>query len=109
MTTLSRDDLRALVKPDRIHRRVFLDPGIFALEMDRIFSRTWEETTGEALADMSLSEAVRDLLPEGRLRIVVTTDDDQTRQIVVEIDWLDRAGQRVDPVRLVAWKVKPKP
>jgi phenylpropionate dioxygenase-like ring-hydroxylating dioxygenase large terminal subunit len=34
-------DLRALVRPDRVHRDIYRDPAIFALEMERIFSRTW--------------------------------------------------------------------
>jgi phenylpropionate dioxygenase-like ring-hydroxylating dioxygenase large terminal subunit len=34
-------DLRELVKPDRVHRRLYTDPAIFDLEMHRIFERTW--------------------------------------------------------------------
>lgn len=41
MDAYSIEQIRALVKPDRIHRRVFLDPGIFALEMERIFGGGW--------------------------------------------------------------------
>ena len=33
--------LRALVQPDRVHRDVYLDPGIFELEMQRLWRRTW--------------------------------------------------------------------
>src|SRR5712691_11287542 len=35
------NDLRALIKDDRIHRNVFVDPDIFALEMERVFARFW--------------------------------------------------------------------
>ena len=38
---MSNDDLRKLVREDRIHRSVFLDPEIFDLEMKRIFGRVW--------------------------------------------------------------------
>jgi phenylpropionate dioxygenase-like ring-hydroxylating dioxygenase large terminal subunit len=34
-------NLRALVREDRVHRSVYLDPAIFELEMERIFGRAW--------------------------------------------------------------------
>ncbi len=34
-------DVAALIKPDRVHRRVYQDPEIFELEMERIFGRAW--------------------------------------------------------------------
>jgi phenylpropionate dioxygenase-like ring-hydroxylating dioxygenase large terminal subunit len=39
-----RDDARALqglVEPDRVHRDVYIDPEVFQLEMERLWSRTW--------------------------------------------------------------------
>ncbi len=33
--------IAALVRDDRVHRRVYEDPAIFALEMERIFGRAW--------------------------------------------------------------------
>ena len=41
---LYRDDaraLQALVEPDRVHRDVYIDPEVFQLEMERLWSRTW--------------------------------------------------------------------
>ena len=35
------NDLSGLVRPDRVHRRVYSDPAIFVLEMERIFGRDW--------------------------------------------------------------------
>ena len=35
------DDIDGLVQPDRVHSRVYTDPGIFELEMKRIFERAW--------------------------------------------------------------------
>ena len=39
-----RDDpaaIRALVRPDAVHRDVYLDPELFRLEMERLFARSW--------------------------------------------------------------------
>ena len=41
MGRYSADDIRALVKEGRIHRKVFLDPELIELEMECIFGRTW--------------------------------------------------------------------
>lgn len=40
-TIVAPDSLRRLVQPDRVHRRLYTDPAIFALEMKRIFGRCW--------------------------------------------------------------------
>lgn len=34
-------DLGRMVEAERVHRRVYVDPDVFELEMDRIFGRTW--------------------------------------------------------------------
>ncbi len=34
-------DVAGLVQPDRVHKSVYTDPAIFALEMQRIFGRAW--------------------------------------------------------------------
>lgn len=41
MTTLTLERLRHLVREDRVHRDVYIDPAIFALEMERIHGRAW--------------------------------------------------------------------
>ncbi|CAE6840860.1 aromatic ring-hydroxylating oxygenase subunit alpha [Paraburkholderia aspalathi] len=35
------NEIETLVKDDRVHRDVYTDPKIFALEMEQIFGRTW--------------------------------------------------------------------
>ena len=41
MTSVTTDDLRRFVQPGRVHRRLYNDPAIFDLEMERIFGRQW--------------------------------------------------------------------
>lgn len=38
---LGAGDIRALVRPDHVHRRAYADPQIFAMEQERIFGRLW--------------------------------------------------------------------
>jgi phenylpropionate dioxygenase-like ring-hydroxylating dioxygenase large terminal subunit len=35
------DEIRGLVRPDHVHRRAYVDPVIFDLELERIFGRLW--------------------------------------------------------------------
>ncbi len=37
----SPTEISGLVRPGRVHRRVYTDPAIFELEMERIFGRAW--------------------------------------------------------------------
>ncbi len=37
MSFMAKDEIASLVKPDRVHRRLYTDPDIFEMEMDRIF------------------------------------------------------------------------
>src|SRR5215831_7834524 len=37
----STDEIARLIEPGRVHRRVYTDPDLFALEQARIFGRAW--------------------------------------------------------------------
>jgi phenylpropionate dioxygenase-like ring-hydroxylating dioxygenase large terminal subunit len=38
---ISETEIAGLVAPDRVHRRVYTDPDLFELELERIFARAW--------------------------------------------------------------------
>jgi phenylpropionate dioxygenase-like ring-hydroxylating dioxygenase large terminal subunit len=35
------EDIAKLIEPGRVHRRVYTDPELFELEMERIFESAW--------------------------------------------------------------------
>lgn len=41
MLDRTQDEISRLIEPGRVHRRVYTDPDLFELEMERIFSRAW--------------------------------------------------------------------
>lgn len=41
MAAPSAREIEELVQPGRVHRRVYTDPAVFALEMERIFATAW--------------------------------------------------------------------
>jgi phenylpropionate dioxygenase-like ring-hydroxylating dioxygenase large terminal subunit len=42
-------EIRSLMRPDRVHRSVYLDPDIFELEMRNVFGRAWVYVGHESL------------------------------------------------------------
>jgi phenylpropionate dioxygenase-like ring-hydroxylating dioxygenase large terminal subunit len=41
MPEITSSQISSLIEPGRIHRRLYTDPAIFDLEMDRLFGRAW--------------------------------------------------------------------
>lgn len=41
MTTGTRTDVGDLIQANRVHRDIYTDPGVFKMEMQRIFAKTW--------------------------------------------------------------------
>lgn len=66
-------EIRALVKPDGAHRRLYTDRAIFDLEMARIFDRTWI-FVGHESQIRNAGDFVRSRL--GRHEVVVVRGDD---------------------------------
>ena len=71
-----------------------------------IWMTPWDELSDEALSSLSLSPAAHKCLPDGRLEIVVTRDEQPSaaKRVHVQVDWRNHAGQYDRPVQLVAWK-----
>lgn len=82
--------------------------------MEQVMARPWAEITPDKLAQLPLPESCRQSLPGVRLQLEATAEGEpaDAKRISIRIDWQDRAGQRVVPVRLVAWRYpdeEPKP
>ena len=41
MAPLTAENIRAMVAPGRVHRRLYTDPDIFTLELEKIFGSAW--------------------------------------------------------------------
>jgi len=71
MARIDTDEIASLVRDDRIHRRVYTDPEIFDLEMDRIFGRVWIYLAHESMVPRP-GDFVRTRM--GRHDVLVTRD-----------------------------------
>jgi phenylpropionate dioxygenase-like ring-hydroxylating dioxygenase large terminal subunit len=73
-------DIAALVRDDRVHRRVYTDPEIFELEMERIFGRAWiylgHESQIRAPGDFFQSTL-------GRTPVIVTRHSDGAINVLI--------------------------
>jgi len=76
--------------------------------MEEIVSRPWDETSAEQVSSISLSPAASRRLPDAKLSVDSTEEEDGVRRIRVTIDWRTPSGGRHKPVRLVGWKFRQK-
>jgi len=76
----ANERLAMLVQPDRVHRAVYADPDIFALEMERIFGRAWlllgHESQVRNVGDYFTTRMAREPV------VVVRQDDGQVAVLV---------------------------
>lgn len=74
--------------------------------LEQVMARPWDEMAPGQLANLALSDACGQTLPDARLRVAVDPEptDANARRITVEIDWQTAAARRAVPVRLVAWR-----
>lgn len=77
--------------------------------MERLAARPWTELTPQ-VAVPQLSPPVRNRLPNAELKVEVTTSaaEPGAKRIIVSLRWQDRAGQFVQPVKVVTWRWKGK-
>lgn len=74
--------------------------------MEQIAALPWERLTPDGAADIELPAQLGQVLDDPRLSIRVTPVEETPagRRIDLQLDWRDRAGNRVEPVRLTAWR-----
>jgi hypothetical protein len=74
--------------------------------MEHMMAASWDALNPQAPPEMKLSESAAERLDEARLSVVITDSEMEAsvKQIEVRIDWVNRAGQRGAPLRLVAWR-----
>jgi phenylpropionate dioxygenase-like ring-hydroxylating dioxygenase large terminal subunit len=89
----SREELRRLVEPDRVHRSLYVDPSIFALEMERIFERTWIYLGHESqvpnpgdyiMAQIGRQHAIMVRHDDGSIRVLYNRCGHRGARLVVE-------------------------
>lgn len=76
--------------------------------MEQLMACPWDEATPERAAKMQIPPALEDWLPEATLNAAIAEDggDVPAKRCTVRIDWRNAAGQRSDPVQLVAWRYR---
>ena len=71
--------IRALVRPDSVHRDVYLDPVLFQLELKRIFARAWHYLCHESRLPRSGDYLTADIA--GNPVIVIRGEDNLVRAL----------------------------
>ena len=74
--------------------------------MERVLASSWQELNPEDPPEVMISANAAERLDDPHLSVSITESkaDVMVKRIEVRIDWLNRAGQRGEPFRLVAWR-----
>jgi len=73
--------------------------------IERITARPYDQLSAARTSEFGLSDAARQLLPDGELDVAVdeVSGPPRGRRIRVNVRWRNPAGQYDAPVRLTAW------
>ena len=74
--------------------------------MERAFGLPWNELNEQTAASIAISHSATESLDEPRLQVSIETMNDSipAKRIVVRISWVNRAGERVEPIQLISWQ-----
>ena len=75
--------------------------------MERLAATPWDDLTTEALAPVALSPEAAGALPDGTLKIAVSSRG-TLKRLAVEIRWRGQGGPPEAPVRLTSWVARRK-
>lgn len=71
--------------------------------MERLTMLDWNDLTSERAAQFQLSEPLEKRLSEPRLTVVVETEDDAAKRVLIRLSWQIGPGRAAPPVWLTAW------
>ena len=99
--------LVAVIGNQRVHsdqQRLATREAANALE--RVLAASWSDLDPEAPPEVKISASAEERLDDPRLSVVITESQEDllVKRIEVRVDWVNRAGQRTEPLRLVAWR-----
>lgn len=106
VSTLSVQMLRSVVIQQRDADERTVAMREVSNQMERIMARKWNELAPGSVAG-EVPSRLASQFPGAQLAIEVAAEATAHR-ITITFDWQGRAGQRVRPVRLVAWRAAPE-
>lgn len=72
--------------------------------MEQVATQSWEDTTSQNLASLTLPETCNQHLPNASLSVEMVEEDTATRRITIAIEWQIAPERSPDSVQLVGWR-----